>query len=113
MIDSLYAELFRRVLHPAWETRIRHRPTLEYWQRLEKLQWASGDELEAFQLQELRRLLDHAWRNVPFYRRRMDEAGVSPDGVRSLDDLRRLPILTREQATAEADARRSAAPPFA
>ncbi len=113
MMDSLYAELFRRVLYPTWETRLRHRPTLEYWKRLDKLQWASRDELESFQLQELRKLLHHAWLNVPLYRRRMDEAGVTPDGVRSLDDLRRLPILTREEGSASADSRRSTAAPLA
>ncbi|HKE18390.1 MAG TPA: hypothetical protein VKB80_26110 [Kofleriaceae bacterium] len=99
------------MLNRAWESWVRGRPTLEYWQRLEKLQWASRDELEAFQLVELRALLRHAWEHVPFYRSRMEEAGLSPDGVRTLDDLRRMPILTREDA-ADGDARRATAPPF-
>lgn len=110
--ELLYSVLFRLVLHPTWETRLRGRPTLDYWRRLDRLEWASRDELEAFQLNELRALLQHAWRHVPFYRQRMEEAGLAPDRVRSLDDLRALPILSREDAARHADARRSTAPPF-
>jgi phenylacetate-CoA ligase len=113
MMERLYGELFRRVLQPTWETRLRHRPTLGYLKRLEQLERASRDELEAFQLVELRKLLGHAWRNVPFYRRRMDAAGLTPERVRSVDDLRQLPVLSRDEATAEAEARRSTAAPFA
>src|SRR5262245_19636589 len=113
MTDLVYAELFRRVLHPAWETGLRRRPTLAYWRELDKLQWASRDELEALQLRQLGKLLHHCWAHVPLYRQRMAEAGVGPDSVRTLDDLRRLPILTREQASADPAARLSGAPPLA
>src|SRR6266545_979625 len=110
--ELLYSLFFRLLLHPAWESKLRGRPTLDYWRRLEDMQWASRDELEAFQLTELGPLLRHAWQNVPFYRRRMEEAGLSPDGVRTLDDLRRLPILTREEAGEDAEARRSTGHPL-
>jgi phenylacetate-CoA ligase len=113
MIQRLYGEIFRRVLQPTWETRLRGRPTLAYLARIEALERASRDELEAFQLGELRTLLDHAWRNVPFYRRRLDAAGLTPGRVRSLDDLRQLPVLGRDEAAADAEGRRSVAAPFA
>jgi phenylacetate-CoA ligase len=112
MIQRLYGELFRRVLYPTWETTLRGRPTLEYLAKLEKLQWASRDELEAFQLAALQRLARHVWANVPFYRKRMEEAGLVPEDLRSLADLRRLPVLSREEATAHAEARQSTAEPF-
>jgi phenylacetate-CoA ligase len=113
MIERLYGALFRRVLQPAWETGVRQRPTLAYVRKLERLERASRDELEAFQLAELRKLLEHAWRNVPFYRRRMEAAGLPPERLHSLDDLRQLPVLSREEASADAEGRRSTAAPFA
>jgi phenylacetate-CoA ligase len=113
IVDRVYGEVFRRVLQPVWETHIRGRPTLEYWRFLEKSQWFSRDELEAMQLAQIKKLLHHAWHHVPFYRKRMDQAGVGPDTLRTLDDLRRLPILTREQANADPEGRKSTAPPFA
>ncbi len=37
-------------------------------------------------------MIEHAWRNVPYYRRRFEEAGVRPGEIRSLDDLPKIPI---------------------
>ncbi len=54
----------------------------------------SGEDLEALQLQGLKWTVAHAYNNSPFYRKRLDEAGVSPDQIRTLDDLRRLPFVT-------------------
>lgn len=56
----------------------------------------SGEELEALQLQGLKWTVAHAYNNSSFYRKRLDEAGVSPDQIRTLDDLRRLPFVTAQ-----------------
>ena len=40
----------------------------------------------------LRRLVEHAWLNVPYYRRRFEQAGLHPADIRSLDDLPLIPI---------------------
>ena len=47
--------------------------------RLTRNQWRSREELERRQLAKLRRLLRHAYANVPFYRRLFNEAGVDVD----------------------------------
>lgn len=57
---------------------------------------ASSEELAALQLQGLQWTVAHAYHNSPFYRERLDRAGVQPDQVRSLDDLRRLPCLSAQ-----------------
>ena len=56
----------------------------------------SRDELAELQLRRLRWTLHHAYENVPFYRRRFDEAGVHPDDCRSLADLARFPTTTKD-----------------
>jgi phenylacetate-CoA ligase len=56
--------------------------------------------LEALQLERLRKTVAHAYENVPFYRRRLDEAGVGPDGIESLDDVGRIPFTTKEDLRA-------------
>ncbi|MFN4259018.1 MAG: phenylacetate--CoA ligase family protein [Gemmataceae bacterium] len=63
--------------------------------QLEQIQWQSRDRIEAGQLAQLRLLLAHCVQHVPYYRRVLAEARLSPDDIRSLEDLRRLPILTR------------------
>jgi phenylacetate-CoA ligase len=54
-------------------------------------------ELEALQLRKLRSLLGWAEARVPWHAERLRAAGVSPDSVRSLDDLRRVPFTTRDE----------------
>jgi phenylacetate-CoA ligase len=111
-VSDAYGQVFRRLLYPGWEHAIRKRPTLGHLQRLERTQWCSLDELQALQQTELGRLLAHAYARVPHYRDRFAEAGLGPDAVRRLDDLPRLPLLTREDATRHFETRKSTAPPL-
>ncbi len=62
---------------------------------LEPIETASVDELRALQLERLRSTLAHAYRNVPFYRKSFDDAGVTPDSLRSLDDLAQFPFTVK------------------
>ncbi|PXY30798.1 phenylacetate--CoA ligase PaaK [Prauserella flavalba] len=55
----------------------------------------SVDELRATQLERLQWTLRHAYENVPFYRRKFDEAGVHPSDCRELADLARFPCTTK------------------
>jgi len=54
------------------------------------------EELEQLQLERLEATLNRVYRNVPFYRKRFDDMGFSPDDLRSLADLRRLPFTTKQ-----------------
>ncbi|EHK88753.1 phenylacetate-CoA ligase [Saccharomonospora azurea SZMC 14600] len=54
------------------------------------------DELRALQLERLQWTLQHAYLNVPFYRRKFDEAGVHPDDCRELADLAKFPFTTKQ-----------------
>jgi phenylacetate-CoA ligase len=53
-------------------------------------------KMKELQLERLRWSLSHAYDNVPFYRRKFDEAGFHPDQLKSLDDMRRVPFLTKQ-----------------
>jgi phenylacetate-CoA ligase len=55
----------------------------------------SRSELLDFQTRRLRALVRHAARRVPYYRRLFRQAGLDPAGIRSLDDLPRIPITSR------------------
>ena len=62
---------------------------------LEPIEKASRDELQALQLDRLRWSLKHAYDNVAHYRQRFDAAGVHPDDLRELSDLKRFPFTTK------------------
>jgi phenylacetate-coenzyme A ligase PaaK-like adenylate-forming protein/ABC-type branched-subunit amino acid transport system ATPase component len=54
----------------------------------------SAEELQAHQLQGLKWTVRHAYEGSGFYRAKLDAAGVSPDDIKSLEDLSRLPLTT-------------------
>lgn len=62
---------------------------------LEPIETASVDELRTLQLERLRWSLRHAYDNVPMYRERFDAAGVHPDQLATLEDLRRFPFTVK------------------
>jgi phenylacetate-CoA ligase len=51
-------------------------------------------ELKTLQLEGLKWTVNHAYQGSSFYRKRLDEAGVKPGDIRSLNDLKRLPFTT-------------------
>ena len=57
---------------------------------------APREELRRVQSERLRETVRTAYENVPFYRERFDEMGLSPDDVTSVDDVSKLPFTTKE-----------------
>jgi len=54
------------------------------------------DELEEFQLKHLKRILNHAYNNSEFYRSSFREAGISPEDIKTLSDLHKLPTIQKD-----------------
>ncbi|HEX7648975.1 MAG TPA: phenylacetate--CoA ligase PaaK [Noviherbaspirillum sp.] len=63
---------------------------------LEPIEKASRDEIQALQLERLKWSLNHAYHNVPHYRKAFDEAGVHPEDLRTLADLAKFPFTTKK-----------------
>jgi phenylacetate-CoA ligase len=97
--------LSRRVVYPLQE-RLLQRPTFEYLERLEQSQWLSRIALERLQMQKLTGLLRTASRHSPWHAERMRSADLDLDEESTpvtLDDLRRLPIMSKQDARANVD----------
>jgi len=60
-----------------------------------KYETMERDELEALQLRRLQDTVMRSYYRVPFYRSQMDGVGVSPDDIRTLADIRRLPFTNK------------------
>ena len=63
---------------------------------LQKSQWWSREQLEQYQKEQLARLLNHAYQNVPYYRKIFDERRLKPADIKGPQDLVLLPYLTKE-----------------
>lgn len=63
---------------------------------LKKSQWWSREKLEKYQLEQLNKLLNHAYENVPYYTKIFDKEGINPNDIRSFEDLQKIPFLTKD-----------------
>lgn len=54
------------------------------------------NKMKELQLERLKWSVRHAYDNVPFYKKKYDEAGFHPDQFKSLDDMRRIPFFTKQ-----------------
>ena len=53
------------------------------------------EEMKALQSEKLVKQVKHVWDNVPYYRALMEEKGVTPDDIHGVEDLHKLPFLTK------------------
>ena len=60
-----------------------------------EIECASREDMIALQNERLVKQVKHVWDNVPYYRKKMEEKGLTPDDIRSIDDLHKLPFLTK------------------
>lgn len=62
----------------------------------DRIEHASRDEIEALQLERLKWTLQHAYDNVPHYRKKFDAVGVHPSDLKQLSDLAKFPFTTKQ-----------------
>lgn len=61
----------------------------------EKIECASRDEMRSVQSERLRETVSRIYHNVPSYRKKMQEVGLTPGDIHSIDDLQKLPFTTK------------------
>lgn len=61
-----------------------------------EIETASLEEIRQLQNERLVKQVKHVWDNVPYYRKKMEEKGVTPDDIKGVDDLYKLPFLCKD-----------------
>ncbi|MFC1570495.1 phenylacetate--CoA ligase family protein [Candidatus Omnitrophota bacterium] len=69
---------------------------LDYMAELEKTQWLSPEELQQLQQAKLKRLLEHAYQNVPYYQVKFKELGILPEKIKDLEAWGKIPLLEKK-----------------
>ena len=62
----------------------------------EETECISRKEMEELQLANLKRVVEHAYNCVPFYRKKFDEIGLKPEHIQTLRDIEKIPYTTKE-----------------
>ncbi len=60
-----------------------------------EIETASREQIKAWQDERLVKQVRRVWDNVPYYRKKMEEKGVTPDDIRGTEDLKKLPFLSK------------------
>ena len=61
-----------------------------------EIETASREQIKAWQDERLVKQVKHVWDNVPYYRKKMEKAGVTPDDIKGTEDLHKLPFITKD-----------------
>lgn len=91
-----------RALFPLHE-RLKGQASVARRRELEASQWWSRERLQTYQLERLRRFIEHLAQRVPYYREAFAQHGLSARDVRSLGDLARFPFLSKAEIRANAE----------
>jgi phenylacetate-CoA ligase len=78
--------IVRRYAGPFW---IRRR-------QLAKSQWFDKNKLQELQLNRLKQIVAHSYNTVPYYKKLMDEYSLHVDSIRTLDDIKLFPVLSKK-----------------
>ena len=54
------------------------------------------EELKKLQSERLVKQVKHVWDNVPYYRKKMEEKGITPEDIHGIEDLHKLPFVTKD-----------------
>jgi phenylacetate-CoA ligase len=64
-----------------------------YYQK--DIETASREQITAWQSEKLVKQVKHAWDDIPYYRKKMEDLGITPDDIKSVDDIVKLPFLSK------------------
>lgn len=63
---------------------------------LKKSQWWTKSQMERLRLFRLKKLINSAYSNTKYWKEIMDNAGISPEDIKSIDDLKKFPLLEKD-----------------
>ena len=92
---DLYKNICKHIVIPLWAAWERS-PYLKYLKYLEKSQYFSDERIKEIQWRKIGRILNHAYNNSTYFRRKFDSEGIHPENIQSFEDFLSVPILTKE-----------------
>lgn len=100
-VSSAYTAICSSLLFPVHEWYKGHSsPAVR--REMERTQWWSGEKLRELQVSRLKNLLTHAREYVPYYRQLFEKCDFDPGRIAAIEDLGRLPFLTKDLIRANA-----------
>jgi phenylacetate-CoA ligase len=89
----MYFEIYKTILSPFYDSFLKGRNINKYKAILEERQYGTYENLFMLQWAGMRKLLNHAYYNVPFWHTHFDKLNMKPEDFKRYDDLLRVPII--------------------
>ena len=77
--------------------------SVEWYKRIQEMNTWSREEIKSWQEAQLQRVVKQAYEHTVYWRRVFDERGLKPEDIRTAEDLKKLPILTKDDVRAHYD----------
>ncbi|MCK5013105.1 MAG: phenylacetate--CoA ligase family protein [Candidatus Omnitrophica bacterium] len=68
---------------------------IENYDFLNKSQWFSAEKIASYQQEKLSEMIRYSYKNVPYYKDLFDREGIDPGEIRTVEDLRKIPIVDK------------------
>jgi phenylacetate-CoA ligase len=91
----MYSFLAKNIVYPLGDLAL-GTSVMKYYHWLQKSQWYSPEQLHEIQNSKLKNLISHIYNNVPYYKKLFMDYGLIPNDIKDMNDLNKLPILTKE-----------------
>lgn len=90
------------VIYPLAE-KVKHTNSMVWYKRIQEMNTWSREEIKAWQEAHLQRIVKQAYEHTVYWKRVFDERGLKPSDIRTAEDLKKLPILTKAEIRAHYD----------
>ena len=94
--------LSSHLIYNLWDVKD-HSVRMKTWRELERTQWLSETELKERQWKKLASMLSYAYENCPYYRGVFERLQTHPTAIRTSENFRQLPILTKKDIQRQTD----------
>lgn len=92
---SFYSTIDKHILLPIADV-VTSRGVSKEWKLMSKAEHFSEAQLLELQNQRLQALINHCYAHVPYYKKLFDSLGLKPEDIKTRDDLKKLPVLTKQ-----------------
>ena len=94
-MSKLYPFILKNAIMPIADKAI-HTNLIKYYHIIKKMNTWSKEDIYCWQLEKLRDLLEYSYNNTDYYRNLFNTINIKPKDINSIDDLSKLPILTKK-----------------
>ncbi|WP_260293771.1 phenylacetate--CoA ligase family protein [Sedimenticola hydrogenitrophicus] len=101
-----YTKMVSNILFPLHE-RLKQHTSVSVRNSMEQSQWWSSDKLKSLQISKLRSMMSDVYKNVPYYTTLINERGLNPEDVDSVEWVQNLPFLTKSIIKSDTDSFKS------